>query len=91
MVGCIEVASIWPPRSRGETKYLITMCTIKNPFFSLEILLGTDIIHKLYNFVFVWKVIEVPFLDIFSCWTHALKKNLFKNYFKEIYHFRVNS
>ena len=57
MVGCIEVADLaTPQQGRNELPHRQAMCTIKNPFyFSLEIPLGTDIIHKsscivLYSF-----------------------------------------
>ena len=71
-------------------------CTIKNPFFSLKILLGTDII--LYSFE---RSLKWPFLGIFTVgvnknfWleNHAepmcCKECLWKNDFKALYHFHV--
>ena len=68
MVGCIEVVHRFGHPAAGAKRITSSLSHVyhqKSFFFSLEILLGTDIIHKLYNFVFVWKVIEMTISEYF--------------------------
>ena len=58
MVGCIEVAQFGNPAAGAKRITSSPSHVYHQKSFSftgrvLEILLGTDIIHKLYNFVFV--------------------------------------
>ena len=55
MVGCIEVLHRFGHPVAGAKRITSSPNHVyhQNPFFSLEILLGTDIIHKLYNFEFI--------------------------------------
>ena len=98
-------APIWPPRSRGETNYIIAKpCavhffgvrkvrvfelwtfTIKNSFFSLEILLETDII--LYSYVWrghwndlSWEFFPSVWIKVYKITLNArVEKKLFKKW-----------
>ena len=56
MVGCIKVLHRFGHPVAGAKRITSSPNNVyhqKSFFFSLEILLGTDIIHKLYNFEFV--------------------------------------
>ena len=70
MVGCIEVVHRFGHPASGVKRITTSPNHVymyhQKSFFSLEILLGTGIIHKLYNFVFVWKVIEMTISVYFS-------------------------
>ena len=68
MVACIEVVHRFGHPAAGARRITSLpnhVCHPKSFFFPLKILLGTGIIHKLYNFVFVWKVIEMTISGYF--------------------------
>ena len=67
MVGCIEAVHRFGHPVAGAKRITWSPNHVyhQKSFFSLEILLGTGVNHKLYKFEFVWKVIEMTISGYF--------------------------